>query len=175
MLKFSAPVIRTVALAAALGSFSANAYAQADSTDTSMTNTGAASTDSQVSADKSVKSHGMMNVEKRISTLHDKLKITPDEESAWATVAQTMRDNESKIDELVQARHANPASMTAVDDLESYEKIVQAHADGLQNMIASFKTLYTNMSQDQQKNADMVFGSFEGHGPDSKHSKKHSS
>jgi len=173
MLKFTAPVIRTVALAAALGSFGFAAHAQTDSTDTTPTI-------SQAPADKSMKHdmphHGMMNVEKRISTLHDKLKITADEESEWATVAQTMRDNEAKIDELVQARHADPESMTAIDDMESYQKIVQAHADGLQNMAASFKALYEKMPEDQQKNADMVFGSFEGHGgPAAKHSKKHSS
>jgi iron-sulfur cluster repair protein YtfE (RIC family) len=102
-------------------------------------------------------------VETRISTLHTKLKITPDQESAWNDVAQAMRDNESSVGTLVKDRHENAKSMTAVDDLESYEKISQAHADGLKKVVASFETLYNDMSPDQKKNADMVFGNFEGH------------
>src|ERR1700722_11607127 len=34
------------------------------------------------------------HVENRIKTLHTKLMITPDQESAWNDVAQAMRDNE---------------------------------------------------------------------------------
>ena len=110
-------------------------------------------------------------VEDRISTLHSKLMITPDQESAWSDVASAMRDNEKEIGGLIKDRHEKGMSMTAVEDLQSYQAIAQAHADGLKNVISSFSSLYDSMSDDQKKNADKVFGTFEGHGPDGKPSK----
>lgn len=111
------------------------------------------------------------HVEDRIKTLHDKLLVTSAQEEKWGVVAQTMRDNEAAIAVLVEARHKNGASMTALDDLQSYENITQAHADGIKKMIVSFQALYNDMSDDQKKNADNIFGKYEGHGD--KSSKKH--
>jgi hypothetical protein len=108
-------------------------------------------------------SYAAMDVERRIRTLHNKLNITAAEESDWSKVAQVMRDNESTINQLIHARHSNPDSMTAVDDLESYQEIAQAHADGLEKMVSAFQDLYGDMPADQQRNADVVFGHFEGH------------
>ena len=102
-------------------------------------------------------------VEKRIQTLHDKLMITPDQEAAWTNVAEAMRENENGIGELIHQRHANPENMTAVDDLESYQKIAQAHADGLKKVVTAFESLYSQMSDSQKQNADKVFSTFEGH------------
>jgi len=127
---------------------------------------------SQPSTSVSGHRNGMARVEQRIKTLHAKLKITPDEENDWMTVAQTMRENEAEMAGLIDARHQNPQSMTAIDDLQSYQKITQAHADGLNKMISSFQTLYHDMPDAQKENADQVFGSFEGHGASNGH-KKH--
>ena len=138
--------------------------------DSDQGNTGAAPAQSNVTA---TKSHGMQKVEQRIKTLHDKLQITPAEENDWQAVAQTMRSNESEITQLIEERHQNATSMTAVDDLQSYQKITQAHADALQKMISSFQTLYNDMSDKQKRNADEVFGRFEGRHHDHK-SAKHS-
>jgi len=102
-------------------------------------------------------------VEDRIKTLHSKLDITSTQEAKWSDVAQAMRDNEATISQLIQARHQNSENMTAVDDLQSYEKIAQAHADGIQKLIPAFETLYNDMSNDQKKDADEAFGRFEGH------------
>lgn len=103
------------------------------------------------------------HVEARIKDLHAKLKITPDEEAAWNDVATAMRDSENNVSDLIKDRHQNATTMTAVDDMQSYQKITQAHADGLGKVIAAFTKLYDMMPDDQKKNADKVFGSFEGH------------
>ena len=50
-----------------------------------------------------------------------------------------------------------PQDMTAVQDLELYQKYAQAHVDGLKNLISSFDALYKSMPDDQKKNADEVF------------------
>ncbi|HLI11361.1 MAG TPA: Spy/CpxP family protein refolding chaperone [Alphaproteobacteria bacterium] len=101
-------------------------------------------------------------VENRIKELHSRLKITPEQETQWSAVAQVMRDNAKQVEDLLKQRRANIQSMTALDDLRSYQAIAQAHADGLQKLTTAFQTLYDGMSDTQKKNADAVFSSFEG-------------
>jgi hypothetical protein len=99
-------------------------------------------------------------VEQRITTLHTALKITPDENAKWDAVAQAMRENASNMDKLVaEDRKSAPAGMTAMDDLKMYQKVSQAHVDGLKNLISSFSSLYTAMPDAQKKVADSVFQS----------------
>jgi hypothetical protein len=100
-------------------------------------------------------------VEQRISNLHDKLMITGNEEAAWMSVAQVMRDNSAAIERLVVAKKAQtPESMTALDDLLTYQAFAQAHVDGLKRLISTFKSLYDSMSDAQKAVADETFRSF---------------
>jgi protein CpxP len=99
-------------------------------------------------------------VEQRITTLKDALKITPDQESKWKDVATAMRDNATAMDKLVQEKKPKMATMTAIEDLKTYEDFTKAHLDGMKNLRASFETLYKAMPDDQKKNADKVFQSF---------------
>ena len=69
-----------------------------------------------------------------------------------------MRINATNMDTLIATnRTTPPQNMTAVDDLKTYQKIAQAHVDGLKNLIASFETLYAAMPDTQKKIADDVF------------------
>jgi protein CpxP len=100
-------------------------------------------------------------VEQRITDLHKSLRITADEETNWTAVAQAMRENAANGQKLAAEKVARaPSSMTAVDDLKSYETFAQSHVDGLKNLISSFSTLYDTMPAAQKKNADQVFESF---------------
>jgi len=100
-------------------------------------------------------------VEQRITKLHADLKITPDEEKKWNDVAQAMRDNASKMEKLIaEKRQKAPQSMTALDDLDTYQDFAQAHVDGLKNLTSSFKSLYDSMPDAQKKNADEIFANF---------------
>jgi hypothetical protein len=102
-------------------------------------------------------------VEARITALHADLQITSAEETDWNGVAEAMRQNAAAMEKLGADRtEATPESLTAVGDLEAYEKFAQAHVDGLKNLIASFVTLYGTMPDPQKKIADEVFASF-GH------------
>lgn len=97
-------------------------------------------------------------VEQRIDNLHAALKITPDQEAKWKDVAQAMRDNAAAMQKLVAEKRASPPqNMTAVDDLNTYQKFAQAHVDGLKNLTASFQTLYDSMPDAQKKVTDQVF------------------
>ena len=121
---------------------SANSSASADGSRTTMTR-GDAKRDAAV--------------EKHIADLHAKLKITPAEESQWKEVADTMRDNARELDRAIDKRDANMATATAIDDLNSYAEIAQAHANGVKKLSSAFSSLYSAMSDDQKKAADEVF------------------
>lgn len=100
--------------------------------------------------------HGM-EIEKHIKDLHAKLKITPAEESQWATVAQTMRDNASELDKAIENRESAAKNASAVDDLNAYGAIVQTHADAIKKLASAFSSLYAAMPDEQKKLADEVF------------------
>jgi protein CpxP len=101
-------------------------------------------------------------VEKHIKELHVTLKITPAEESPWNEVAETMRENAKDLDRAIDKRDANVASATAIDDLNAYADIAQAHANGVKKLASAFSRLYSAMSDAQKKEADEVF-SHRGH------------
>jgi hypothetical protein len=98
-------------------------------------------------------------LEAHIKDLHAKLKITKDQEDKWKALADVMRENASEMEGLVKTRAENAKSMSAVDDLNAYSKITDAHAEGLKKFIAAFSTLYDSMSDAQKKNADALFRS----------------
>lgn len=164
--------ILTVAVATTLVGGTALAHQQSASPDVSEQQTGATSTSAtqSVSAKKytanNEKSDNTPQAiarrgEERIKALHDQLGIKNEQEALWGNVAQTMRSNEALITALITVRHNNSASMTATDDLKSYESITQAHADGIKKLIVSFKELYSDMPDEQKKIADKVFGGIE--------------
>ena len=49
------------------------------------------------------------------------------------------------------------SSGTAVDDLNAYAGVVQAHADGIKKLGVAFAPLYSSMSAEQKKLADDAF------------------
>ena len=53
------------------------------------------------------------DVESHIKALHDKLKISADQEDSWATVAQAMRDNDAAMKTQWKQRHDNGESQSA--------------------------------------------------------------
>ena len=95
------------------------------------------------------------HVEARIKELQAKLHITPTQEALWQNVTQIMRDNAQTMDGLTQAR--TDKTMTAVDNLQSYSAIVEAHAEGLKKFVPAFEALYASMSDTQKHQADNVF------------------
>src|SRR5438552_2681691 len=131
----SAPIMRSIAIAALMGAtmlatpLSAARAEQAVAQQTQAT-AGAAVTKGET-------------VEQRITTLRASLKITSAQDVQWNAVAQAMRENAANMDKLVAVnRTTPPQSMSAVDDLKSYQRFAQAHVDGLKNLIASFEKLY---------------------------------
>lgn len=96
-------------------------------------------------------------VEARIKQLHAQLKITSAEQAQWEQFAQVMRDNARDMDQAVMQRAQQFPSMTAVQDMQSYEEIAATHVQQLQKLIPAFQSLYEAMSAGQKKQADEVF------------------
>lgn len=146
------PSNRVIALAvAALLSAPAVALAQTASTPP------AAPAAPSPGAGKAASSPGAARVEARIKQLHAQLKITPAEQAQWEQFAQVMRDNARAMDEAVMQRAQQFPSMTAVEDMQSYEEIAATHVQRLQKLIPAFQSLYELMSAEQKKQADEVF------------------
>ena len=102
-------------------------------------------------------------VEQRIAELHTSLGITPSQEADWGGVAKAMRAHAMVMDKLLADKsNQDPAKLTAVEDLQVYERFAQAHVEGLKTLTSSFETLYKSMPEVQKKVADQVFQNF-GH------------
>jgi len=114
---------------------------------------------SSATSAQGVKPRSDAQVEGRITQLHKELKITSAQENDWNKLAQDMRDNAHDMSSLLQERNAAAKShpMNALDNLKNYEKITDAHADGLKKIVPDFETLYGEMSPGQKKAADTVF------------------
>lgn len=151
--------ILALAAAAALGTGLAwSPLAQAQSSMSTTTPPSATSSAPAASA-QTVKPRSDAQVEARITQLHRELKITKDQESDWNTLADDMRANAHDMSTLIDERNAAAKSkpMNAVDNLKNYEKIADAHADGLKKIVPDFEKLYDEMSPAQKKTADTVF------------------
>ena len=147
-----APIVRSLAVASVLGTALLTA---------SLGSASAQGTTAMPPAAAAATSAKPETVEQRITTLKSALKITPDQESKWNGVATAMRENADAMDKLVTAKRAkSPASMTAIDDLSTYQEFSRANLDGLKNLTSAFTSLYNSMPDDQKKVADGVFQNY---------------
>lgn len=106
------------------------------------------------------------SLEQRIRTLHASLRITAAQELHWSSVAKVMRVNDLRLQGMLAARAGEPPHrVSAPEDLQLYERISQAHVDGLKALRGTFAALYAAMPDDQKLRADEAFGKF-GNGYD---------
>ena len=109
-------------------------------------------------------------VESHIKQLHAQLHITPAEQSQWDQFAQVMRDNAGDMDRAFMQRAQEYPTMNAVQNMQSYEKIAEAHAQHLQKLVPAFDNLYNAMPEQQKKLTDQVFrANAEQHAAQSRH------
>ena len=162
----SAPFVRSIAIAALLGATvlaGPLTPARADSAVIQLAQAGKSQAGKEATESKGE------TVEQRIAELHAALKVTPDQEAAWKEVAQDMRENAAAMGKLIaETRKTPPQNMTAVADLQMYQKFAQTHVDGLKNLLSHFEAFYAEMPDAQKKIADEVFRSTESAAPASK-------
>ena len=96
-------------------------------------------------------------VETHIRQLHAQLRITPAEQPQWDQFAQVMRENARDMDQVFMQRAQQYPTMNAVQNMQSYEQIAEAHAQHLQKLVPAFDTLYNAMPEQQKQLTDQVF------------------
>jgi len=98
----------------------------------------------------------MKYVEARISELHKRLHITPDQDQQFKAYADVMRSNAQAMQDLFQQR-AQDGGVNALDRLRWYAKLTAVHADAVSKLVPPFEALYQSMSDKQKKAADIAF------------------
>ena len=165
-----APFVRSVAIAALLG---ATMLATPPTATRALAQVAATPTPAAAPATETKGE----TVQQRITDLHASLKITPAEETQWNGVAQAMHENAAAVDKLVATNGTtSPQNLSAIQELQIYQQLAQAHVDGLENLTAAFSTLYNVMSDGQKKVADRVFqtsGTLAGSAPTTTVAKHH--
>ncbi len=96
-------------------------------------------------------------VEAHIRQLYAQLRITPAEQPQWEQFAQVMRDNARDMDQAFLERAGQYPTMNAVQNMQSYEQIAEAHAQHLQKLVPAFDNLYNTMPEQQKQLTDQVF------------------
>jgi hypothetical protein len=158
-----------ILLASAVGLSPALALAQTTGAAPSATDAPAATTNPQAPPPPAQTKRGQQmqdRVEQRIKDLHERLQITPQQESQWNAFAGVMRANAQHMDQLLAERIKNRRSMNAVENMRSYTAMAEAHAQDMQQLQTAFETLYNSFSDSQKKLADDAFRDWQGrHAP----------
>jgi len=96
-----------------------------------------------------IRMQSAMPVERHINDLHAALKITPAEELS-EQVASTMRENAKDLDGR-STSGAKAATASAIDDLNAYADIAQAHANGVKKLSSAFSGLYSRCPMSRKR------------------------
>jgi protein CpxP len=96
-------------------------------------------------------------VEEHIKELHSQLRITPAENPQWDQFAAVMRENARDMDQVFDQRMQQYPTMNALQNMQSYEQISDAHAQHLQKLVPAFAALYNAMPDQQKQLTDRVF------------------
>jgi periplasmic protein CpxP/Spy len=109
-------------------------------------------------------------VENHIKQLYAQLHITPAEQPQWDQFAQVMRENARDMDQTFMQRAQQYPTMNAMQNMQSYEKMAEAHVQHLQKLLPAFDNLYNAMPEQQKKLTDQVFrANAERHAAQSRH------
>ena len=102
--------------------------------------------------------------------LHAQLQITPAEQPQWDQFAQVMRENARDMDQAFLQRAQQYPTMNAMQNMQSYEQMAEAHVQHLQKLVPAFDNLYNAMPEQQKKLTDQVFrANAERHAAQSRH------
>ncbi len=96
-------------------------------------------------------------VEAHIKQMHAQWRITAAEQPQWDQFAQVMRDNGRDMDQVFMQRAQQYPTMNALQNMQSYEQIAEAHAQHVQKLVPAFATLYDAMPEQQKRLIDQMF------------------
>ena len=101
-------------------------------------------------------------VDGRIAFLQAELKITPQQEAQWQSVATAMRQNASALDQVISSARQQRGAMDAIQRLTIREQFDKARTENDERLLSAFKPLYANLSPEQQQIANQLLLSHHG-------------
>jgi hypothetical protein len=94
------------------------------------------------------------NVEANIASLHQRLQITPTQETQFNAVANVMRQNARAE---ASAPPQPPANANAVDQLRAEIQYDEVELSGMKRLLPALEALYATLSPQQRQTADAIF------------------
>jgi len=101
-------------------------------------------------------------VDGRIAFLKAELKITPEQETQWQSVATALRQNANALDQAMSSARQQRGTMDAVQRLTVREQFDKARTENDGRLLAAFKPLYASLSPEQQQIANQLFAQHHG-------------
>src|ERR1700739_1987407 len=92
----------------------------------------------------------------RIKYLHDRMRITAEQEQLWEAVAQAIRASAGSTAPLLKKRFRATTNGSALDVLRSYESLGEVQLDSLKTFMTAFDAFYGGLSDAQKKIADAI-------------------
>jgi hypothetical protein len=92
----------------------------------------------------------------RIKYLHDRLRVTVEQEPLWEKVAQAIRESAEGLAPLRREQFRAATKGTAIELLHSDQALGDAQLGSLKKIIAAFDPLYGGLSDSQKKIADAI-------------------
>jgi LTXXQ motif family protein len=94
------------------------------------------------------------DIEANISSLHQRLQISPAQEAQFSAVANALRANARAE---ATAPHEPPPNASAVDELRAEIQYDETELAGLKRLLPALEALYASLSPAQRQAADMAF------------------
>ena len=94
------------------------------------------------------------NVEANIASLHQRLQITPAQETQFNAVANVMRQNARAE---TSAPPQPPANASAVDQLRTEIQYDEVELSGMKRLLPALEALYATLSPAQRQAANALF------------------
>ena len=101
-------------------------------------------------------------VDGRIALFQTELKITPQQEAQWQSVAAAMRQNANALDQVISSARQQRGAMDAVQRLTMREQFDKVRTENDERLLSAFKPLYANLSPEQQQIANQLLFSHHG-------------
>ena len=95
-------------------------------------------------------------VDGRIAFLKAELKITPEQETQWQSVATALRQNANALDQVINSARQQRGAMDAVQRLTEREQFDKVRSQNDDRLLSAFKPLYASLSPEQQQIASQL-------------------
>jgi hypothetical protein len=101
-------------------------------------------------------------VDGRIAFLKAELKITPEQETQWQSVATALRQNANALDQVINSARQQRGALDAVQRLTERGQFDKVRTENDERLLSAFKPLYASLSPEQQQIANQLLGHHHG-------------